>query len=203
MTEQARPRQIELIVGLGNPGPDYARTRHNAGFTTLDALADRAHVTYWKDQAGAQVGIGKLDGREIIFAKPLSYMNLSGGPVSKLLKLYGLEADQMLVIHDELDIGSGDIRVKFAGGHGGHHGLSSIIDKCQSRSFSRIRFGIGRPPGRMPVADYVLQPLKGRAYDDFLIQAQEAADIAQSCVERGVIKTRDTQNARHKDTPSA
>lgn len=198
MAQQAKPKDIQMIVGLGNPGPDYAHTRHNAGFTTIDVLADRTGVTYWKSQGGAEVGIGRYKGEEIILAKPQSFMNLSGGPVSKLADIYGLEPEEILVIHDELDIPAGDVRVKFGGGHAGHNGLRSIIDKLQSRNFSRLRFGIGRPPGKMAVADYVLRQLKGDYAEQFTFQAQDAADICEYILDSSVLTARDKFNGLHR-----
>ena len=194
----SQPKQIEMIVGLGNPGLDYEKTRHNAGFMTIDALADRLGVSYWKSQCGAEVGVTKFQGRQVILAKPQSFMNLSGGPVSKLCREYDLEPEQILVVHDELDIPAGDLRVKFAGGHAGHNGIRSIIDKCQSRDFTRLRFGIGRPPGKMPVADYVLQQLKNQTLEDFIFQTQDAADVLESCLSDGVTAARDKYNGLHK-----
>ena len=115
-----------LIVGLGNPGEDYAHTRHNAGFDTIDVLAGEWGANYWKDKGGALVAEVKpraLDGEALILAKPQSYMNLSGGPVANLMKAYGISPDEVIVIHDDLDLPSGSIRVKRGGGHAGHNGL--------------------------------------------------------------------------------
>ncbi len=188
-----------MIVGLGNPGLDYMHTRHNAGFRTIDALAERHRANYWKDQLGAQVAKVNLSGREIILVKPQSFMNLSGGPVSKLCREYNVSPEEVLVVHDELDIDAGSVRVKFGGGHAGHNGLRSIIDKFEgNRNFSRVRFGIGRPPGAMPVADFVLRELKGDVAEDFTFTVQDAADVCEMCVEKGVIVARDYYNAKAK-----
>ena len=195
----AAPQQIEIVFGLGNPGPEYARTRHNAGFATIDVLAERWGVSYWKSSLGSQVARARFAGREIVLAKPQSFMNCSGGPVSKLLADCGLEPGQALVIHDDLDIPAWDVRVKFAGGHGGHNGLRSIIEKCGSRDFSRVRFGIGRPPGRMDSADFVLRELKGEFAEEFDICVQKAADAVELCLEKGVIPARDALNGLHRE----
>ncbi len=193
------PKEIKMIVGLGNPGRDYIHTRHNAGFRTVDALAHRHHVTYWKDQLGAEVAKAEIGGREILLVKPQSFMNLSGGPVSKLCREYKIKPDEVLVVHDELDIDEGTVRVKFGGGHGGHNGLRSIIDKFEgNRNFSRVRFGIGRPPGNMPVADFVLRQLKGAQAEEFDFTVQEAADVCEMCVTKGVVAARDYYNAKAK-----
>ena len=164
----AQPRPIRMVAGLGNPGEEYAQTRHNAGFQTVDEIARRAGVSYWKNQLGAEVAQIKVadaeaegGAREVVLVKPQSFMNTSGGPISKLCATYRVAPEELLVVHDELDIPAGDVRVKVGGGHAGHNGLRSIIDKLTSRDFSRIRFGIGEPPGRMAGADYVLKQLRG------------------------------------------
>ena len=180
-----------MVAGLGNPGDEYARTRHNAGFVTIDALASRMGVSYWKSQAGAEVAVVRRDGRDVVLVKPQSFMNTSGGPVSKLCSAYGVTPGQLLVIHDEVEIPAGDVRVKFSGGHAGHNGLRSIIDKLGSRDFSRVRFGAGRPPGRMDVADYVLRQLKGEFWEDFAQTAEVAADAVECCLDEGVAVAQD------------
>ncbi len=193
---EAKP--ISLIVGLGNPGEEYDRTRHNAGFHVVDLLARESGVSYWKNHLGSEVATAKLAGREVTLAKPQSFMNSSGGPVSKLARELGLSPAEILVIHDELDIDDGDVRVKVGGGHGGHNGLRSIIDKLQSRDFVRVRVGIGRPPGRMDPVDFVLRQLKGDASEDHDITCAHAADAALAILERGPVAARDEFNGRHR-----
>lgn len=197
----AQPQKIRMIAGLGNPGEEYAQTRHNAGFKAIDELARQANVTYWKNQAGAEVASIKVndaeaeDGkREVILVKPQSYMNTSGGPISKLCAQYKVNVEELLVIHDELDIPAGDVRIKVGGGHAGHNGLRSIIDKMGSRDFSRVRVGIGNPPGRMPVADFVLKQLRSREAEDFDETTVRAAEAAATALTRGVIFARDHVN---------
>ena len=197
----AQPQKIRMIAGLGNPGEEYAQTRHNAGFKAIDELARQANVTYWKNQAGAEVASIKVndaeaeDGkREVILVKPQSYMNTSGGPISKLCAQYKVSVEELLVIHDELDIPAGDVRIKVGGGHAGHNGLRSIIDKMDSRDFSRVRVGIGNPPGRMPVADFVLKQLRSREAEDFDETTVRAAEAAATALTRGVIFARDHVN---------
>ena len=181
----AQPLKIRMVAGLGNPGDEYAETRHNAGFKAIDELARQAGVTYWKNQAGAEVALININDpeeeggkRQIVLVKPQSYMNTSGGPISKLCREYKIKAEELLVIHDELDIPAGDVRVKVGGGHAGHNGLRSIIDKMGSRDFNRIRTGIGNPPGKMAVADYVLKQLRAREAEDFQDTCARAADAA-------------------------
>ena len=195
----AQPKPIRMVAGLGNPGEEYAATRHNAGFCAIDVLAEKAGVSYWKNQAGAEVAVINVNDaeagkREVVLVKPQSYMNTSGGPISKLCAQYKVKPEELLVIHDELDIPAGDVRVKVGGGHAGHNGLRSIIDKLGSRDFSRIRAGIGNPPGRMPVADFVLKQLRSREAEDFEVMTHRAAEAAALAVTRGVVFARDHVN---------
>ena len=199
----AQPKKIRMVAGLGNPGDEYARTRHNAGFCAIDELARQANVTYWKNQSGAEVATIAVndpdaDGgkREVLLVKPQSYMNTSGGPISKLCAAHRIAPEELLVIHDELDIPAGDVRVKIGGGHAGHNGLRSIIDKLGSRDFSRIRVGIGEPPGRMPVADFVLKQLRAREAEEFDDATFRAAEAAALALTRGVVFARDNVNGK-------
>ena len=191
MTEAA---ETYLIAGLGNPGEEYAHTRHNAGFDTVDKLADELGVRYWKTEGGALTGKASWRGRSIILAKPQSYMNTSGGPVKALCQFYKISPDHLIVIHDELDINPGTIRVKFGGGHAGHNGLRSICDKLGTRDWFRVRCGIGRPPGKMPVADYVLSLPKKEAADDFQQATDLAAQATLFLLENGLEKTQQEFN---------
>lgn len=197
----AVPKKIRMVAGLGNPGDEYENTRHNAGFKAIDELARQAGVTYWKTQLGAEVAVIQVhdpdaDGarREVVLVKPQSYMNTSGGPISKLCAQYQVSVEELLVIHDELDIPEGDVRVKVGGGHAGHNGLRSIIDKMGGRDFSRIRVGIGNPPGRMPVADFVLKQFRPKELDEFEATCARAADAAGLALTQGVIYARDHVN---------
>ena len=178
-----------LIVGLGNPGEEYEHTRHNAGFDTVDKIAAEIGVRYWKNECGALTGKGAYHDIDVVLAKPQSYMNTSGGPVKQLMNAYGVSPDHLVVIHDELDIDPGTIRVKFGGGHAGHNGLRSICDKLGTRDWFRVRCGIGRPPGRMPVADYVLSLPKKDAADDFAQATDLGCEAALFLLEHGLEKT--------------
>ncbi len=202
----AQPKKIRMVAGLGNPGDEYADTRHNAGFKAIDELARQANVTYWKNQLGAEVASIQVHDpdaeggrREVLLVKPQSYMNTSGGPISKLCAQHKISADELLVIHDELDIPEGDVRVKVGGGHAGHNGLRSIIDKMGSRDFSRIRVGIGNPPGRMAVADFVLKQFRPKELEAFQDTCNRAADVAGLTLTQGVVYARDHVNGSAAD----
>jgi PTH1 family peptidyl-tRNA hydrolase len=145
-----------LIVGLGNPGPKYHHNRHNVGFMIVDALADKARIPIRRIAFRALVGKGILADERLILAKPQTYMNNSGEAVSPLVRFHKIPLDQILVVHDDLDLPFGTLRLRPSGGAGGQRGMSSIIAKLNSRDFARLRVGIGRPPGRMDPADYVL-----------------------------------------------
>lgn len=181
---------IMLICGLGNPGSDYTNTRHNAGFAVVDALAQSWGVRYWKSEAGCEVAEVHTDfsaaARTVLLAKPQGYMNTSGGPLSKLMRGRGVHASEVLVIHDEVDLAEGQVRLKQGGGLNSHNGLRSISDKLGTRDFARLQVGIGRPPGKMPVATYVLRELKGTQLQDFEITVAQAAQLAEKALADGV-----------------
>jgi len=162
-----------LIVGLGNPGVRYANTRHNIGFRCVDALAERHGLSFAKQQGKALIASGTIAGRPVLLAKPQTYMNASGESVSALASFYKIAPDRILVIFDDLDLPVGTLRMRKSGGAGGQKGMKSIIEKLGTQEFSRLRFGIGRPPGRMDPADYVLLPFRD---DDESILVAEAID---------------------------
>jgi PTH1 family peptidyl-tRNA hydrolase len=192
----AKDSKTVLVAGLGNPGAEYELTRHNAGFKTVDVLADRMRVTYWKSQCGARVGVAKFGDVDVVLAQPQSFMNTSGGPVSKLCREYGIEPDRLIVVHDELDIPAGDVRVKIGGGAGGHNGLKSTIASLGTNAFIRVRVGIGRPPGRMDPADYVLKQLRGADLAEFEDTVNDAANAVEDILELGAVRARDKVNAK-------
>ena len=183
-----------LIAGLGNPGDEYAHTRHNAGFDVVDALAEELGVRYWKTECGALTAKGSWHGHDVVLAKPQSYMNTSGGPVKQLMAAYGVDGEHLIVVHDELDIDPGTVRVKFGGGHAGHNGLRSICDKTGTRDWFRVRIGIGRPPGRMAVADFVLSLPKKDAKEDFDQAVDRGAQAVLSLIDDGLEKTQQRFN---------
>jgi peptidyl-tRNA hydrolase, PTH1 family len=145
-----------LIAGLGNPGPEYADHRHNAGFMVADLLAERIGARFKRDAARADIATGRLAGGPVTLAKPRSFMNLSGGPVASLRRFYKIPPERIVVMHDELDLPFGTVRLKLGGGDNGHNGLRSVTAAIGTRGYYRVRLGIGRPPGRMDAADYVL-----------------------------------------------
>lgn len=186
---------IGMVVGLGNPGAEYAATRHNAGFLAIDELARELGASYWKTKPGAlvaEVALGSSAAasgggpREIVLVKPQAFMNCSGGPVKKLAEEYRVPAAGVLVIHDELEIDAGAVRVRMGGGHAGHNGLRSLCDKLGTHDFPRVRTGIGRPPGRMAPADFVLKELRGRDLEDFQVTVADAASAARLALEQGL-----------------
>jgi PTH1 family peptidyl-tRNA hydrolase len=146
-----------LVAGLGNPGQQYAANRHNAGFMVADLLAARIGAAFKRHRSRAQVAEGRLAGVPVTLAKPQGFMNLSGGPVASLCGFYKIPPERVVVLHDELDIPFGVIRLKLGGGDNGHNGLRSVTAALGTRDYYRARFGIGRPPGRMDPADYVLR----------------------------------------------
>ncbi|MEU7750998.1 aminoacyl-tRNA hydrolase [Micromonospora sp. NPDC049171] len=186
-----------LVVGLGNPGREYAGNRHNVGFMVADLLAGRLGARFGRHKrAVAEVGEARLGfgGPKLVLAKPLTYMNLSGGPVAALAQFYKVPATQVIAVHDELDIGFGQVRVKFGGGEGGHNGLRSMSKSLGTKDYARVRFGVGRPPGRQDPADYVLSDFGAaeRKELDFLVD--RAADVVESVILKGV---EPTQNLYH------
>ena len=168
-----------LIVGLGNPGVKYDRTRHNVGFAVIDELARRYSLGAGRSEKRALTWDGSIGARRVKLAKPLTYMNRSGESVRQLTDYYDIPLENLLVIHDDLDTPFGMLRLRWNGGHGGQNGLRSIVRHLGSTDFARLRFGIGRPPGRMDAVHYVLQPWRG----DEAIRADELAGRAADAIE--------------------
>jgi peptidyl-tRNA hydrolase, PTH1 family len=183
-----------LIVGLGNPGPDYAGNRHNAGYMVADVLAERSGARFRTGKFQAAVAEGRLAGQPMTLAKPLAYMNLSGGPVAGLCRYYRIPASQLVVIHDELDLPFGTIRLKQGGGDSGHNGLRSITASLGTREYYRVRFGIGRPPGRMDPAVFVLRDFSTAERKELPFLLDQAADAVEVLITKGLAAA---QNAFH------
>ncbi len=182
-----------LIVGLGNPGAKYAANRHNVGQMVLDVLAQRAGAKFTAHRtqsvvAEARLGMlpGGAPGPRVILAKPGTYMNVSGGPVSGLAKYYGVAPENIIVIHDELDIPFATIKAKIGGGEGGHNGLKDITKALGTKDYIRVRAGIGRPPGRMEVADFVLKNFGTVELKELPFLLDDAADCAEMIITEGL-----------------
>ena len=174
-----------LAAGRGNPGPAYELTRHNAGFYFLEAFAERQGWHLGSSKLQGLYGQGRLAGNQVYAVKPQTYMNRSGQCVRAFLDYFDIAAEHLLVLHDDLDLAEGRIKVARGGGAGGHNGVRSLIEHLGTRDFARIRIGIGRPPGKMQVADYVLRELKGGFLDEFNITAERAADLVERVLTEG------------------
>ncbi|PPJ28790.1 aminoacyl-tRNA hydrolase [Nocardia nova] len=184
MTEATAPA---LVVGLGNPGPEYERTRHNAGFLVADVLAERigGRFTVHK-KSGADLLESRLDGRKVLLAKPRSYMNESGRPVAALARFFSVPPTEVIVVHDELDLPFGSIRLKRGGGEGGHNGLRSISNALSTKDYLRVRFGVGRPPGRQDPADFVLKPFSAPERKEVPVLVEQTADAVELLLRVGL-----------------
>ncbi|MFH0179973.1 aminoacyl-tRNA hydrolase [Streptomyces cacaoi] len=189
-----------LIVGLGNPGPEYAMNRHNVGFMVADLLAERIGGRFKRaGKAQAQVVEGRLGppgtgSRRVVLAKPMSFMNVSGGPVNALRDFYKVPVANIVAVHDELDIDYGVLRLKLGGGDNGHNGLKSMT-KVMGADYHRVRFGIGRPPGRMQVADFVLKDFSSAERKELDYFVDRAADAAEALVLEGLERAQSTYNS--------
>jgi PTH1 family peptidyl-tRNA hydrolase len=177
-----------LIVGLGNPGAQYQGNRHNVGQMVLDELAGRMGGSFKAHKARAQVLEGRLGigGPRVVLAKPMSYMNLSGGPVAALANFYGIEADHVVAVHDEIDIPFNTVKLKSGGGEGGHNGLRDMSKALSTKDYLRVRVGVGRPPGRMDTADYVLRDFGTAERKELPFLLDEAADAVDVLVRDGL-----------------
>lgn len=176
-----------LVVGLGNPGPNYATTRHNIGFMVVDVLADRLGEKFKvHKRSGAEVATGRLGGKAVILAKPRVYMNESGRQVGPLAKFYSVAPEDVVIVHDELDIDFGRIRLKFGGGVAGHNGLRSVGSALGTNDFHRVRVGIGRPPGQKSGAAFVLENFNSRERPELGVICEQAADAAELLVQLGI-----------------
>jgi PTH1 family peptidyl-tRNA hydrolase len=177
-----------LIVGLGNPGSEYSHNRHNVGQMVLDELASRVGGGFKSHKSRAQVLEGRLGigGPRIVLAKPLGYMNVSGGPVSALAKFYDIDPGHVIAVHDEIDIPFSTVKLKLGGGEGGHNGLRDISKALASKDYLRVRVGVGRPPGRMDTADFVLRDFSGPEKKELPFLLDSAADAVEALVRDGL-----------------
>jgi len=185
-----------LVVGLGNPGPNYANTRHNVGFMVADLLAGRIGSAFKvHKKSGAEIVTGRLAGRSVVVAKPRTYMNESGRHVGPLAKFYSVAPADVVVVHDELDIEFGRIRLKFGGGVAGHNGLRSVASALGTNDFQRVRIGIGRPPGRMEGAAFVLSNFTNAEWREVPTICEQAADATELLVSQGLEPAQNTVHA--------
>ena len=197
----ATSADVWLVVGLGNPGPSYAGHRHNIGYLVVDELARRmgsgfrAHKTGRADVVEGRLGAPGAASPRVVLAKSRSYMNESGGPVKALATFYKVPADRVIAIHDELDIDFGTLRIKKGGGDNGHNGLKSMRSSLGTGDFYRVRAGIGRPPGRQEVADFVLSNYGTVERKELPFQIDSAADAVESLIADGLEKTQSRFNS--------
>ncbi len=175
-----------LIVGLGNPGKEFQGNRHNVGFQAVDCVAARYHVVFSRQKNHARVAFTTIVGRPVVLAKPQSFMNRSGVPVAGLMKFYKIAPENMIVAFDDLDLPAGTLRLRASGGSGGHNGLKSIIGALGTQLFPRVRIGIGRPPGRMDPAAYVLQDFAPDQHPLVRDVLERAADAVESWLQYGI-----------------
>jgi PTH1 family peptidyl-tRNA hydrolase len=187
MTPVSTENGPALIVGLGNPGPQYDKTRHNVGFMVADALAGRVGSSFSSHKkSNSDIVQARLDGRSVVVAKPRTFMNLSGQPVAALARFFSVDPANIVVVHDELDIDFGALRLKIGGGEGGHNGLRSISQHLGTKDYLRVRVGVGRPPGRMDAASFVLKPFSTPERKDLGVVIEEAADAAELLLKVGL-----------------
>ncbi|GAA1921456.1 aminoacyl-tRNA hydrolase [Arthrobacter gandavensis] len=178
-----------LVAGLGNPGPGYSRNRHNVGQMVLDELVSRMGGSFKSHKSRAQVAEGRIGigGPRVILAKPLTYMNLSGGPVSALARFYGIEPENVVAVHDEIDIPFNSVKLKRGGGEGGHNGLRDISKALGTKDYLRVRVGVGRPPGRMDTADWVLKNFGTAESKELPFLVSDGADAVELLVTEGLL----------------
>jgi PTH1 family peptidyl-tRNA hydrolase len=170
-------KRLRLVVGLGNPGETYSKTRHNAGFMVVDKISDAFSIALQKRKFDARFGIGSIDGIKVILAKPMAFMNRSGPYVQKIAGYFRILCEDMLVIHDDIDLAFGRLKIKEKGGDGGHRGIRSIIDAFGGGDFMRLRIGVGRPEAGIGAADYVLGKFtleEKKALNQIITTAQDA-----------------------------
>ncbi|WP_026918702.1 aminoacyl-tRNA hydrolase [Gordonia shandongensis] len=184
---------MKLIIGLGNPGPAYEKTRHNVGAMVADGLVSSYGEKFSvHKRSGALTATVRIGGEPVLVAKSRTYMNVTGRQIGPLATYYSVAPDDMIVLHDELDIDFGAVRLKRGGGEGGHNGLRSISQAVGTRDYLRVRLGIGRPPGRQDPADFVLKPFPGAAQADVDLLIAAGVDAAELLVTRGLESAQNT-----------
>jgi len=197
--EPLTDRQLLLIVGLGNPGRKYARSRHNVGFMTLDRLAERHGLTFARRKGKAKVAEGTIAGHRVVLAKPQTYMNLSGESVAKLVRYFQIPSELVLVVYDDLDLPLARLRLRAGGGSGGHKGLRSIVERLGTQAFPRLRIGIGRPVHEEPV-DYVLQRFTAEEWSEVVMALDRAVKGIEHWLTYGIDSAMNVVNPPSKQT---
>lgn len=185
---------MKLIVGLGNPGPSYADHRHNIGFRVVDLMAARCDTKVEKRAFGAFVGEGNVAGEKVLFVKPQTFMNLSGDAVGPVMRFYKLSIEDVVVIHDDIDIEFGKLKIAKGAGHGGHNGVRSVTEAVGGNDFYRVRMGVGRPVGVLDAADYVLCPFSNEEEPEVDKMVANAADAVEVLFKKGILAA---QNLYH------
>ena len=185
-----------IVIGLGNPGDRYARTRHNAGVLVVEELLKRTGTSFKRHKSGALVAETMLAGERVALSRSTGYMNETGRPLGQLVRFYKTPVDQIVVVHDELDVPFGEVRVKVGGGTAGHNGLKSIGNHLGSKDFIRVRFGVSRPHGALDAADYVLQNFPGAERKELPELVSRAADAVERVLEGGAERAMNEFNTR-------
>jgi PTH1 family peptidyl-tRNA hydrolase len=199
-TGQSAGEPAWLVAGLGNPGPEYARNRHNVGFLVADLLAGRIGVRFRRHKRAAaevaegRLGYGNYSGPRLVIMKPMTYMNLSGGPVSGLSRFYQIPPERIVAVYDEIDLPYGTLRGRYGGGEGGHNGLRSLTKSLSTKDLYRVRFGVSRPPGRQDPADWVLSDFSAAERKDLDYLVDRAADFVEAIITKGL---EPAQNLHH------
>ncbi|MEP7019520.1 MAG: aminoacyl-tRNA hydrolase [Pseudonocardiales bacterium] len=189
------PEAPYLVIGLGNPGPKYAATRHNAGFLVLDVLAHRSGSKFKAHRGRADLIEGRLGLHRVLLAKPKTYMNESGGPVASLRDFFKVPAERIVVVHDEIDLPFGTIRLKLGGGDNGHNGLKSVRSALGTGEWHRVRLGVSRPDGPQDPADYVLSDFSPAQRRELPFHVDRAADAVEALISDGLVAAQNTFNA--------
>jgi PTH1 family peptidyl-tRNA hydrolase len=184
-----------IVAGLGNPGPEYSGNRHNAGHMVADLLAERMGARFKAHRSRNDIAEGRLAGVPVTLAKPRTYMNLSGGPVAALSAFYKVPPERIVVVHDELDIPFGSVRLKLDGGNNGHNGLRSVTQALGTNAYYRVRFGIGRPPGRMDAATFVLRDFSAAERKELPLVIDRCADAVETLLSKGLAAAQNTFHA--------
>jgi PTH1 family peptidyl-tRNA hydrolase len=185
---------VKLVAGLGNPGSKYAQTRHNVGFMVAELLAERHSITLGKEKKRSETGKGNIAGTPTVITKPLTFMNLSGETVGPLATYLDIEMEDVIVIHDDLDLDFGRIKIKAGGGHGGHNGLKSLIAHLGSKDFIRVRVGIGKPPAGSDVSAYVLNQFSAEDKKELNYILERAGDAVEAIMSEGYLSSMNSFN---------